>query len=42
MAAELRQARADYDALKDKSDAVAARLDDAIGRLGGMLGEAAE
>lgn len=42
MAAELRKAREDYAVLKEKSDVVAARLDDAIGRLGGMLGEAAE
>ena len=42
MAAELRKAREDYAALQEKSDVVAARLDDAIGRLGGMLGEAAE
>ena len=42
IAAELSKAREDYAALKGKSDVVAARLDDAIGRLGGMLGEAAE
>ncbi|MDH5411503.1 MAG: hypothetical protein OEZ03_12190 [Alphaproteobacteria bacterium] len=42
MAAELRRARADYAALKDKTDGVAKRLDAAIGRLGGVLGEPVE
>lgn len=42
MAAELRQARADYAALKGKTDGVAERLDAAIGRLDGVLSEAAE
>jgi Xaa-Pro aminopeptidase len=42
MAAELRKARANYASLKEKSDVVAARLDNAIGRLGSMLDEAAE
>ncbi|MCK4868674.1 MAG: hypothetical protein KAT39_11530 [Alphaproteobacteria bacterium] len=42
LAAELRQAREDYAALKDKSDGAAHRLDLAIVRLNGMLGEAAE
>jgi Xaa-Pro aminopeptidase len=42
IAAELSKAREDYATLKKKSDVVAARLDDAIGRLGGMLGDAAE
>lgn len=42
LAAELRQAREDYAALKGKTDGVAQRLDTAIGRLSGVLGEAAE
>ena len=42
MAAELRQARADYAALKGKTDGAAQRLDATIGRLNGILGEAAE
>jgi FKBP-type peptidyl-prolyl cis-trans isomerase (trigger factor) len=40
--AELSKAREDYATLKNKSEAVAARLDDAIVRLDGMLGDAAE
>ena len=42
MAAELRRAREDYETLKGKTDGAAARLDAAIGRLNGILGEAAE
>lgn len=42
LAAELRQAREDFATLKDKSDGAARRLDLAIVRLNGMLGEAAE
>lgn len=42
MAAELRQAREDYAALKGKADGAAQRLDATIGRLNGILGEAAE
>ena len=42
MAAELRQAREDYAALKGKTDGAAQRLDATIGRLNGILGEAAE
>jgi hypothetical protein len=40
--AELRQAREDYAALKQKTDGVANRLDAAIGRLSGLLDEVAE
>ena len=39
MAAELRQAREDYAALKGKTNGVAERLDAAIGRLNGILAE---
>lgn len=42
MAAELRQAREDYAALKDKTDGVAQRLDATIGRLNGILSERVE
>jgi hypothetical protein len=42
LAAELRQAREDYAALKSKSDDAAQRLDATIGRLNGILGSAAE
>jgi hypothetical protein len=42
LAAELRQAREDYAVLKGKADGAARRLDDAIVRLNGILGEAAE
>lgn len=42
MAAELRQAREDYAALKGKTDGVAKRLDAAIMRLDGVLDEAVE
>jgi len=42
MAAELRQARDDYAALKGKADGAAQRLDATIARLNGILGEAAE
>ncbi|MBE9553107.1 MAG: hypothetical protein IMF05_06575 [Proteobacteria bacterium] len=42
LAAELRQAREDYAALKGKTDGAAQRLDATIGRLNGILGEAAE
>ena len=42
LAAELRQAREDYAALKDRADGAALRLDATIGRLNGILGEAAE
>jgi hypothetical protein len=42
LAAELRKAQDDYAALKAKTDGVADRLDVAIGRLGGLLGDAAE
>jgi hypothetical protein len=42
MAAELRHAREDYAALKGKTDGAAQRLDATIGRLNGILGEAAE
>jgi hypothetical protein len=42
LAAALRQAHEDYAALKDKSDGAAQRLDATIGRLNGILGEAAE
>ena len=42
MAAELRQARDDYAVLKGKADGAARRLDATIGRLNGILGEAAE
>ena len=39
LAAELRKTREDYAALKGRTDGVAARLDTAIGRLKGVLGE---
>jgi hypothetical protein len=42
LAAELQQAREDYAALKGKADGAARRLDAAIGRLNGIIGEAAE
>jgi hypothetical protein len=42
LAAELRQAREDYAALKGRADGAAQRLDATIGRLNGILGEAAE
>jgi len=42
LAAELRQAREDYAALKGRTDGAAQRLDATIGRLNGILGEAAE
>jgi len=42
LAAELRQVREDYAALKGKADSAAQRLDATIGRLNGILGEAAE
>lgn len=42
LAAELRQAREDYAALKGKADGAAQRLDATIGRLNGILGAAAE
>ena len=42
LAAELKQARQEYSALKGKADGVARRLDLAIGRLDGIIGEAAK
>lgn len=42
LAAELRQAREDYAALKGKADGAAQRLDATIGRLNGILGSAVE
>ena len=42
LAAELKHARKDYAALKGKADGAARRLDAAIGRLNGIIGEAAE
>ena len=41
LAAELRQAREDYAALKGKADGAAQRLDATIGRLNGIVGGAA-
>jgi len=42
LASELRHARQDYETLRERTDNVAERLDTAIGRLNGILGDAAE